>query len=868
MLYKANFTTSMNFNPTVTGPIDVRTVVDTLASLASNKTWAGTYLYAGMQVAVVEAGKESIWYIPNVTVKTALDNYFASADYTDPQQAITEEEIEALGWKKLAINDDVIAEIEAIKTSLTATGISYTRTGVEDVSNVKQALDDLYDGLASAGKVEGIKDLQNQVSALDKTVNGDETTGTKSLQEQITDLDSKVEAIDHFKVEVVDSKPVTGTPNTIYLVPAEGGTEKEEYLWINGAWELIGTTHVSLKGYAKTEDVSKDIATAKSEAIAAATATAAEDATSKANTAESNAITEATKLANAAQAAAIATAAEDATSKANTAESNAKAYTDSELSSAKTELEGTISALTTRVTTNEGQLSTLGTKVGENTDAIAGINTTLEGVAKQAELDSAVSRISANETNIGKNTDAIAAINNGETGIFAQAKNYIDTALENHVTEADLATLRGTVQSNSNSITGINANITELSGKVATIESSYATTSYADDKASAAQSAAIEAAASDATSKANKALDDAKAYTDSEITTLGIADYAKTSEVTAAISAAETTIQGKLDKKVESSEYEAKVAELEKSIDDASAAATTAEENAKAYTNTEFGKLDTAIKAIKTFSVEIPEDGKLPEEGKDKVIYLIPEVDAEGKDLGTKAEYLWVNGGWELIGTTHVSLTDYATTEYVDGKASAAESAAIAAAKTETTTQVGEAKTELTTAIGTAKSEAITTAASDATSKADNALKDAKAYTDTKVAEVTPNSLAGTPEKKASWKSLLSFVEADEVNVVTYKNKDEPGINGVEVASTEVIKYYSIPANIATSITVSSTAISKLSFFGTTASVEMTIDGANGEAVYESVIGDADWSISGETPAVLITSKVAGTLKVSYIKEA
>ena len=273
MLYKANFTTSMNFNPTVTGPIDVRTVVDTLASLASNKTWAGTYLYAGMQVAVVEAGKESIWYIPNATVKTALDNYFASADYTDPQQAITEEEIEALGWKKLAINDDVIAEIEAIKTSLTATGISYTRTGVEDVSNVKQALDDLYDGLASAGTVEGIKNLQNQVSALDKTVNGDETTGTKSLQKQITDLDSKVKAIKSFSVQVVDELPdqSEAEEGVIYLVPTNDDSDnKAEYLWIKGhGWELIGTTHVSLEGYAKTEDVSKDIATAKSEAIAA-----------------------------------------------------------------------------------------------------------------------------------------------------------------------------------------------------------------------------------------------------------------------------------------------------------------------------------------------------------------------------------------------------------------------------------------------------------------------------------------------------------------------------------------------------------------------------------------------------------------------
>ena len=270
--------------------------------------------------------------------------------------------------------------------------------------------------------------------------------------------------------------------------------------------------------------------------------------------------------------------------------------------------------------------------------------------------------------------------------------------------------------------------------------------------------------------------------------------------------------------------------------------------------------LQSKVEAIKQFNVVVV-DGAKPETGEPNTIYLV--TPADGSD--NKEEWLYVNGAWELIGTNHVSLDGYATETYVDGKASTAKSEAIAAAKTETEGQVSAAKTELTSAIATAKQEAIDAAATDATSKANTAETNAKAYTDTEVAKVTPESLAGTPEKKASWKSLLSFIESNEVKEITNVVAVE---NGVEVASKEVIKYYSIQANTAASITVSSTAVSKLSFTGANTSVELEIDGTTGETVVESIIGSNVLTVSGETPLVSITSTVAGTLKVSYIKEA
>ena len=831
-------------------PFDVRLVVSNLSDLLSASTYnKGLELYPGIVVAVIESGKESLWSLPNEAALTSMRQTFASASYV-PAEA-TEENVKALGWKKVGadakveingevktIQEAINAIVSDVKTKQNSAITVTTEAAVGDgepvtkETTVLAALNELYqktNGVATEGN---LKALENKVTTLEGTVNGAEM-GNAALKSSIDSLQSKVEAIKQFNVVVVDgAKPETGEPNTIYLVtPADGSDNKEEWLYVNGAWELIGTNHVSLDGYATETYVDGKVSTAKQEAIDAA--------------------------------------ASDATSKADKALEDAKAYVDGitptlstkgELSSAKTELEGKITALTTVVNDNEAdiesKLSALNTKVGNNTTAIEGINTTLEGVAKQADLNSAVSRISTNETNIANNTSAIAAINNAETGILAQAKAYSDSL--DHVSATDFSALQGTVAGHTTNISDINTNISDLSGKVTTIEGAYANkTQVATDIATAKQEA-IDAASTDATTKANKALEDAKGYTDEEITKLDIGSYAKTSEVTSAISASEATIQGKLDKKVESSVYTAKVAELESGIANAVAAAGTAETNAKAYTDTEVKKVSDAVAAIKTFSVRVVE--ALPETGEEKVIYLVPLADSTERE-----EYLWIENAWELIGTTHVSLDGYATETYVDGKASTAKSEAIAAAKTETEGQVSAAKTELTGAIATAKQEAIDAAASDATSTANTAETNAKAYTDTEVAKVTPESLAGTPEKKASWKSLLSFIESNEVKEITNVVAVE---NGVEVASKEVIKYYSIQANTAASITVSSTAVSKLSFTGANTSIELEIDGTTGETVVEYIIGSNVLTISGETPTVSITSTVAGTLKVSYIKEA
>lgn len=57
--------------------------------------------------------------------------------------------------------------------------------------------------------------------------------------------------------ETANELPETGTANVIYLVPngSEGNNVKNEYMWVGGQWELLGSTSVDLTKYWSKEEL-------------------------------------------------------------------------------------------------------------------------------------------------------------------------------------------------------------------------------------------------------------------------------------------------------------------------------------------------------------------------------------------------------------------------------------------------------------------------------------------------------------------------------------------------------------------------------------------------------------------------------------
>ena len=289
----------------------------------------------------------------------------------------------------------------------------------------------------------------------------------------------------------------------------------------------------------------------------------------------------------------------------------------------------------------------------------------------------------------------------GDNVAYWDGTKYI-TVVKPTTVAADLSALTQRVTTAENNISAADGKLTVIQG-----EGEGSIKKAAAD----AKQAAIDAAATDATSKADKALEDAKADSATKKTE---AIEAAAAETTKQVTAAKTKLQANIDKK-------------------ANKATTLAGYGiADAYTKDE---ANTAIAAAVANAHHLKREivSVLPEvsEANEDTIYMVPDAgstDAAGSNKSVYTEYMLVNGAFERIGTSDVDLGNYFTKDQVTD--------AISTAK-------GEAATDAQTKADAAKAAAIATAAADATTKADaaqaaaiteagkkadKALKDAKAY--------------------------------------------------------------------------------------------------------------------------------------------
>lgn len=198
------------------------------------------------------------------TLETEMDT--AQGDITTVQGQITTINGEDEGSIKKAASDAQTAAIAAAKT--------YTDQEVAKKANLEHThkiadvdgLQTTLDGKANATHTH----TTAQVDGLDTALAGKADKATTLAGYGITDAytttqtDSKIAeaiaAVDHLKREIVEALPEVGKAdeNTIYMVPQGGSIQDpgtstshyNEYMLINGAFELIGSSQVDLSGYA------------------------------------------------------------------------------------------------------------------------------------------------------------------------------------------------------------------------------------------------------------------------------------------------------------------------------------------------------------------------------------------------------------------------------------------------------------------------------------------------------------------------------------------------------------------------------------------------------------------------------------------
>jgi hypothetical protein len=113
-------------------------------------------------------------------------------------------------------------------------------------------------------QAEAIAKTRNDFEVADQEIREDLNETSSELQTQITaqatevnKLKESIAGLGSLSYSVVDVLPEVGEKGVVYLVPKDGEQPDvhDEYLWIDGQFELIGTTQVDLSNYVQKTDI-------------------------------------------------------------------------------------------------------------------------------------------------------------------------------------------------------------------------------------------------------------------------------------------------------------------------------------------------------------------------------------------------------------------------------------------------------------------------------------------------------------------------------------------------------------------------------------------------------------------------------------
>jgi hypothetical protein len=123
-------------------------------------------------------------------------------------------------------------------------------------------------GIATTAYVELVKkQIPTLISQLENDSNYVNDADLQTVKDSIPDIsnladkeyvDSMVSTIPQFEITVVEALPTENiSATTVYLLTADEATDSlyDEYIYVNNAWELLGSAKINLDSYAKIENI-------------------------------------------------------------------------------------------------------------------------------------------------------------------------------------------------------------------------------------------------------------------------------------------------------------------------------------------------------------------------------------------------------------------------------------------------------------------------------------------------------------------------------------------------------------------------------------------------------------------------------------
>ena len=158
--------------------------------------------------------------------------------------------------------DIVALGIPAQDTDTTYTSATTTNEGLMQPSHVTKL-----NTIAESAEVNTIAQIKRNgtvVNPVNKAVDISVPVAVSELTNDNgfltnTEVQQLISDARYMKKTIVETLPATGEENTLYLVGIDGAGSNvyEEHMYINGKWELIGSTEteIDLSGYVKSEDI-------------------------------------------------------------------------------------------------------------------------------------------------------------------------------------------------------------------------------------------------------------------------------------------------------------------------------------------------------------------------------------------------------------------------------------------------------------------------------------------------------------------------------------------------------------------------------------------------------------------------------------
>ena len=171
------------------------------------------------------------------------------------------------------VTDDQLDALNGIQAGETVITDTTLETALTPIETAIETLQGVTSGYTGEGAIKTAVDaVDAKVDAVDTKADATldiigvwTTISDKTVKKAIEDNKAAIEvntaeiaALKGNHFIVVDELPATGEPNCIYLIPKAGtetGNIKEEWIYVNNAWEKIGDTAVDLTEYAKTTEV-------------------------------------------------------------------------------------------------------------------------------------------------------------------------------------------------------------------------------------------------------------------------------------------------------------------------------------------------------------------------------------------------------------------------------------------------------------------------------------------------------------------------------------------------------------------------------------------------------------------------------------